>query len=416
MRQNNELYQACEVWLQAVLQILTTVPVPYMQEMQVTFNDNGYQAQGVPKIDAAQIYILYRNRLFSLPEFNNIFEIIIATPSLASALCADAAGNVFDDPEQQRGDIERYLATFLTEYIKSNGDGFSFSLDIYNRIYDALEQYIFDTKPFEGIWSIHLRNMNSDIDTIQVDRNVYLRRATFEEKTDAVRKVSHPHSVTMADVPEFFLDIHEPIDRATISKSSPNPQQAMSISQKVVLALRLLKPNPVGAVSYQWTIPDQPFVIYRGISYPVLLRYFDYRGEPYYLSQHDVDAFQKLWRKAIKAYDKTELSTVITRFEDSYTRTKPEDKLIDYWTALEVLFFIEDEFQDMGKSLALAASYYLGGNKSERSTIYHDLTRSHALRSFYIHGERKKTKHPLDEMVTKTENHLRNALRKRIEE
>src|SRR2546423_13026886 len=101
-------------------------------------------------------------------------------------------------------------------------------------------------------------------------------------------------------------------------------------------------------------------------------------------------------------YDKTELSTVITRYEDSYTRTKPQDKLIDYWTALEALFFLEDEFQDMGKSLALAASYYLGGSSSERSTIYHDLTRSHTLRSHYIHGERKQAKHSLDEMVTKT--------------
>jgi len=70
----------------------------------------------------------------------------------------------------------------------------------------------------------------------------------------------------------------------------------------------------------------------------------------------------------------------------------------------------------MGKSLALAASYYLGRTSSERTTIYNDLTRSHTLRSHYIHGERKQTRHPLDEMVTKTGNHLRSALRKRIEE
>lgn len=416
MKQNDELYQACKAWLQAALQLLTAVPIPYKQDFQVTFTANGYQAQGVPSIDKAQVYILYRTVLFSLPEYNHIVEVVTNTPALSSVLFVDGAGNALSEPKQQAGVLERYFATFLTEYITRTG-GFNFSVETYNHIYDALEEYIFTTEPFDGIWSVHFRNLTSDLDTICIDRTVSLRRATYEEKVDVIRNnASNPLSRTMSDVPEFFLDIHESIDRATLRKSAPSPQEAMSIVQEVVLALRLLKANPIGIASYQWTIPNQPFVIYRGMTYPLMLRHFDYRGDSYHVTQEDADALQKLWHKVKKAYNKTELSTVITRFDDSYTRTKPEDKLIDYWTALEALFFLEDEFQDMGKSLALAASYYLGRTSSERRTIYNDLTRSHTLRSYYIHGERKQIKHSLDEMVTKTGSHLRNALRKRIEE
>ncbi len=330
-------------------------------------------------------------------------------------MCADTADDVSSDLDQKRRNLEWYFATFLTEYLKATGD-FSFSVDIFNHIYDALEEYVYATDPFDGIWFVQLRNLTSDVDTIRVDQNIYVRRAMYEEKVDAIRKTSNPRSLTMPDVPEFFLDIHEPIDRAMLIKSAPSPQEAMSMAQGVVLALRLLKANPVGIASYLWRIPNQPFVFYGGMSYPMALRHLDYRGDPYHITQEDANALPKLWTKLKKTYNKTELSTVITRFEDSYTRTKQQDKLIDYWTALEALFFLEDEFQDMGKSLALAASYYLGRTTSKRSTIYNDLTRSHTVRSIYIHGERKTPKYPLDEMVTKTGTHLRNALRKRIEE
>jgi hypothetical protein len=139
-------------------------------------------------------------------------------------------------------------------------------------------------------------------------------------------------------------------------------------------------------------------------------------GESYVLTEKEAKALPKLWLKTKKAYKNTKLRTVITRFEDSNTRTKQEDKLIDYWTALEALFFLEDEFRDMGKSLALAASYYLGRTEAERTSIYNDLTRSHSLRSHFIHGERGKPKVTLTEMVEKTEMHLRRTLKKRIEE
>src|SRR6266851_6122011 len=82
MRQNNELYKTCKSWLEAALQLLTAVPIPYKQDFQVTFHPIGYHAHGVPKIDTAQLYILYRNPLFSIPEYDHLVEIVTTTPAL----------------------------------------------------------------------------------------------------------------------------------------------------------------------------------------------------------------------------------------------------------------------------------------------------------------------------------------------
>jgi hypothetical protein len=136
MSQNNELYQACKAWLEGALHLLTTVPTPYEPDFQVTFTETGYGAHGVPKIGITQLYILYRNLLFRLPEYDHLIEIITTTPALASVLWADTAGNVLPDPDQQRHSLERYFATLLTEYLTTNSS-FSFSVDTFNHIYDA---------------------------------------------------------------------------------------------------------------------------------------------------------------------------------------------------------------------------------------------------------------------------------------
>lgn len=112
-----------------------------------------------------------------------------------------------------------------------------------------------------------------------------------------------------------------------------------------------------------------------------------------------------------------ELSTALTRLEDSYGRTKDADRLIDYWTALEWLFLPPNtRVQDMGETAAMVLAHYIGLSASARRSIREDIKRSHTLRSHIIHGKRGSQPHNLAEMVTKTGERLRRALRKRIME
>ena len=416
MSQNSEFHNACEAWLQAALQLLQTKPMPGTTDVDVTLTSNGWQTRSVIIPDFVQLVLRNHDELTNLPEVDNVVHLISTTPALASVLLVDAGGN----PIQSEASYKWWLYTalfskFLFEYFRQSGT-VTFISTVFEYIYNQLEQYIYRTE-FTGMWLIHIRNLTlDDIERIQLDRNISLRRVTETEKVNIIKSsilfpmLPRPHSVS--DLPSTFLEIHQSVGRPP----SPNQQSINDLVQPVVLALRLIKPNPIGVISYQWSIPDQPFIMFAGFSTSLPLYPNAFMGDLYVLTHADSSTLPRLWKKTKKAYRDSKLLTVLTRFEDSYTRMKPQDKLIDCWTALEALFFLEDEFQDMGKSLALAASCYLGKDSSERSTIYHDLTRSHTLRSFYIHGERKKPKHPLDEMVTKTGEHLRNALRKRIEE
>ncbi len=409
MIRDEQLYQAFKVWLEAALKILRTKPMPVYEDIEVTYTAYGWQTQGGHfKPDYGRQISMCRNELLSLAETHTVLNIVANSPMLASVLLVDLQGNPIVELERQEQvftmfTLDKFLLAYLTSISSTDSIPTAFE-----RIYHQLELYVTEAS-FDCVCSVHLYNLNAELDTILLERGISLRQTTQGEKVNAIRNVQ---SSSIIDVPRVFLEIHRPIGRT----SQPDQQEAMNTAQAVVLMLRLLKANPIGTASYQWSTPEQPFKWVMQAAYAPIVHPSSAIGEPYVLTQQDAQILPRLWRKTKKAHTKTNLATAITRFEDSYSRTKPEDKLIDYWTALEALFFSDDEFRDMGKSLALAASYYLGRTESERTSIYNDLTRSHTLRSHFIHGERGKTKVDLNEMVTKTGKHLRRALRQHIEE
>jgi len=426
MAQNNEFRQACEAWLKASLSLLHDKPVSATQDLQVTFTSDGWRTQGSLKPDYNMLYRRYEEALLKLQEVDAIANSIVKSPPpLASFdLIGITEQPGFNPDELKKWLVGFYLYKFLMEYLGSNNT-FTFIPAEFERIYEKLEYYLYNLGPFTARWLVDFSDLMLEMEMLTLEDGIYLRQTTEAEKERIIKESGSliPVLHSSIEVPKAYLEIRHTINKLTF----PDQQAATNIAQAVVLALRLIKANPIGISLYRWEVPDQPFWFFQGL--PVLNQItnlmfhssnFQHHptivGNRYVLTQEDAEVLPNLFEKAKKALNNNKLTTTLTRFDDSYTRAKLEDKLIDYWTALEALFFLEDEFQDMGKSLALAASYYLGHTSSERTTIYNDLTRSHTLRSHYIHGERKQTKHPLDEMVTKTGNHLRGALCKRIEE
>ncbi|GHO67424.1 hypothetical protein KSC_063160 [Ktedonobacter sp. SOSP1-52] len=425
MAHNNEFKQACEAWLKAALSLLNNKPVPLTQDLQVTFIPDGWKTQGSLKPDYQMLYVRYEEALLNLREVDALTNSIVKLPPpQASFDFIGTIEQVDSNPDGlKKWLIGLYLNKFLVVYLNSN-NAFTFIPAEFERIYQKLEYYLYNNGPFAALWLIDFSDLMLEIDKLILGDGIYLRQTTEAEKEHVIKGSSASiNALRPIEVPKAFLEIHHDINKFAF----PDQQMATHIGQAVLLALRLIKATPIGIGKYQWGIPDQPFWPFQG--HPLLDQIsnlmfhssnFQHHptvaGDRYIFTQEDAQILPKLFRKARKALANSKLRTAITRFEDSYSKTKMEDKLIDYWTALEALFFLEDEFQDMGKSLALAASYYLGQNSMERTTIYNDLTRSHTLRSHYIHGERKKAKHPLDEMVAKTGSYLRSALYKRIEE
>lgn len=421
MSQNSELGQACEAWMRSVALALKLIPISLKDDREITFFDNGHSSEPIKTPDLSLYIFTNQPELFNLSEFKKIVEIIFKTPILLSVLCVEPSGNIPSEPRQQRYNLERYFHRFLLEYLKTNPDP-PFSSEAFDRLYEKLEEFIYGTQPIVGVWSVHIRNLKSELDNIKIKGGVYLRQATHEEKADAVKlaEANWQHiPFKFLDVPEMFLDIYQQIDGATAQKPALTPQEVMSLAERLLLALRLLKPYPIGIASYRWDTPEQPFTLYKGKINSIMLRPSEYRGEPYQLTEGDTDELLKLWRSIKQALSEPELAIALSRFEDSYTRTKLEDKLIDYWIALEALFFalIDKEYVgNMGETVASTISYFLGKTADERRSIYTAIISSHKARGHFVHGQRGKLVENLDLVVKKTEKYLRMALCKRIME
>jgi hypothetical protein len=106
-----------------------------------------------------------------------------------------------------------------------------------------------------------------------------------------------------------------------------------------------------------------------------------------------------------------QLSLALQRFNLAYERTRPEDKLIDYWVALEALFLpgISDE---LSFRASLRIAYYLTTSPDERQDIFDKMRLSYDTRSRIVHGEEPKA--DAGQVASDTEEILRRALRAEV--
>jgi hypothetical protein len=238
--QHDAFKQVCEAWLNEVVSLVLSRGVPVKKDIDVFFHSSGYNVHDILRIDADQPYIMYHDELFSLPHYHTIVEIVASSNALSSVLFADNEGNIPVEPEKQKGVLEWYFSRFLSEYLRMNAGSYLeyFSSHHFNYIYERFERYIVSKKSFDGMWSVHLRNVTSEIDTIRIDRHILLRLATHEEKVDALRKDANlffnapevqisPGLQIAPDIPHVFLDVHQPLERLTERKSLPS-----SLSEK----------------------------------------------------------------------------------------------------------------------------------------------------------------------------------------
>jgi Apea-like HEPN len=400
MLRNEELHQAWKLWLQAVLPRLRTAAFEYYTGIQASeLVDQLPETIPKPQDNYFGLFKRMRPHMGWMPEFKSIADIINRTPELKSIFYLDVERQPIEAPEIQLVWLASYCENFMFAYLNIVKELLFVSRE-FEHVYAELEKFIYSTESFEAIWLIRLRNLISEVDLVPLEQGISLRKAARED-------IENPE-ISITDVLLEKRYIH---DRT----STPQFQDAGKTADTVVLALRLIKPDPIGIDSFYWRLIDQPFPILKDSTFNKMVLPSTYQGARYTLTKADADILQALWPKAKKAYSNPDLLIAISRLEDAYSRTKDEDKLLDYWIALEALFLPEKQTRDMAESIALAVSYYIGQTEDSRKSIQASIRQSHELRSHIIHGKLGK-KRALEEMIMKTGNYVRFALRKRIEE
>jgi hypothetical protein len=247
MHQNEELYQACLTWFQAALRLLQNKPLLGTPDLEVIFHNSSWNTQQIVVPDFVQFILSNLDELNSLSETDEVVRLISATPALASALLIDAAGTPIASEASYKSWLNTVLFTkFLLVYF-GQSNTVTFILTLFERLYHQLEQYIYQTE-FTGVWLVHIRNLTLDnIERIQLDRHISLRRVTEAEKVSIIKNTMRFTQHFVTDLPSTFLEIHQPIDRL----ANPDQRSINDLIQPVVLALRLIKNNSIGVVSYQ---------------------------------------------------------------------------------------------------------------------------------------------------------------------
>ena len=201
--------------------------------------------------------------------------------------------------------------------------------------------------------------------------------------------------------------------------SSANRQQIEDAANAVLLALRLIRSQPICLYALRFSITNA-FLDHVESSLPSDYGSCGRPGGLYKVTSEVVDEVRMLWPQAKKAIHEiatdSEWSLAVTRFGDAYRRTKGDDQLVDYWIALETLFLPEERAPEKGVAAGLAISNYLGESSADRRSLYASVKKSYTLRSRVVHGKTGTRDRDFDLEIDKTAELLRRSMLKRVRE
>jgi len=132
-------------------------------------------------------------------------------------------------------------------------------------------------------------------------------------------------------------------------------------------------------------------------------------GARYELLEEDVQPLTDLVGSLVNGAQHKRLPVALERFRLAYERARPEDKLIDYWIALEALFSPPDS-REVTYRIALRAAYFIASLPEEREQAFTALRDHYGTRSDVVHG--RKPKRDVKVAAEAVEEYLRRALRK----
>jgi hypothetical protein len=262
---------------------------------------------------------------------------------------------------------------------------------------------------------VPLVNFECEVNVIELDDNLCLRRITPEELNELIKRApgySFPLKNALADV-NFVIEKKLSGDYIDYGEFSP-------YVLNIVLALRLLKEGAIATPtafrlssdrkSYSVSEPSPRIRIHPGLS-PL-----------YILKKDEISAFQVLWKKLQSLEeDRPHLLFSLEQFSKAFDELFPEDIFVDFISAFESLVFYKEKrtIEPAGKVIGIAIGMLLGKNQQERNRIKDIITKAYEIRNARVHGnlnKLKKHQHENGDLLSDLGDCLRKTLRKFVEE
>lgn len=313
------------------------------------------------------------------------------------------------------GCLRRFLVPLLDDLEELN-----WNEEKFEKHYGLLEDAFYKDKiPYRAI--APLENFSADFDEIKITDNLKIIKVRKEELQEIWARSEFSPFVDRHNIwhTEYVIEMAWQAQKV-IGSGNQKPVGSM-VKDKIGDVLTTLRIFKAGMTGYNFieTKPIKPSILIAGIESIGGLATQPYLGERYTLHSGERRSLVELFRLLKDAKIHTipnYLLVAIKRFEYTYARLLPEDKLLDFMVAFEAMFLKGDEQQELSYRLSLRTSYLLAENARERKGIFNFMRRAYKARSEIVHGERATGEGKNKDFVDKVEFYLRLSITKVLKE
>lgn len=347
-----------------------------------------------------------------IPAFNSLVKIVREDPQLRSALLVDAGSKPITEEKSEVWWLENMLAGRLLYSYVDRANGFRFDEKIFNGLFDDFRKDV-ESPDITVIALSPLMNAEIESDQIQVDDNMQLRQLSTDELEEWLNAEtllpSQPLTVHELTSLQSAIEIVYQEKRYSALGSNADAREKVS---RLMTAMRLLT-DASPRLAFTKTRTSGFFTSGLSTSWSSsVLRH----GPSAKVNKSQESGLVELYRKLGSGPNLTIVGLAVARWNSAADRLTEEDKLIDYWIALESLF-VPDTTQELSYRTALRIAAFLGFKGIERKQIYEQMKESYSLRSEIVHGYIRKRKKKLGstELINLSRSYLRQALLKILE-
>lgn len=389
-----------------------------------------YQQSQVPQ--QAWTRIIHQNNAISFPtELRQDFLSIIKSDNLIQMHSADRLFNIIKDDEELAkflfvdGSNKRVsnvaaqqivlpsLLRFITgNYVSLNGfnyDDASFS-NMFTQVISPLL-----SEKIKSTWLSPLLNIEFEADHIDITEHVRIRRLSTQE---VEQWLNSSQEIGFWPMLPFEIANLQYVIEIVYQYNKSDVDNFVDVSQDIGRVVNLLRLITNRKIHTAFTESYSEGLIWPSSSWsrPDALRLGD---ELAVIDRQQGELVKSLWDRLDRSPNAAKISLALRRWDSAVERLSDEDKIIDYWIALESLF-TSDTTQEIKFRASLRIAGLLGANVDEREKIYNEIRHSYDWRSKIVHGTDTvknskslkdfKKKGDLPEVVEKTRSYLRQAL------
>ncbi len=353
-----------------------------------------------------------RQELRSLPAFQALVRALADNSEIKVAFCLGEG-----ETQLQQDLFIHYLEPLVSNALRNEDQGQSRDGSV-NALIDSLDAFV-ASPTFTLRVSVPLWNVRTDVSEFDLGTGLYIRQLSREQIDRYVAEsyswLSGLTGISSVGLFRVELEGTQQAPRYGLQLLPPMPSAEGRVVHRfmdrlsyrcdyLVKILRLLKPGTVTEAFVQFS--------FEGFCGPVLWTTTGFKapmqGSAFHLLPEDEEQIRTLLPNFPRLHREARFALAMRRFEDSYEKGVIEDRLIDFWIALESLFVPDGDAGELTLRAAIRLTHFLDTSHSE-GELFTRVKQSYRARSKIVHGKESSVEPGL---VSETEEWVRQALRR----